>query len=62
MNFSSAWWQPGPWFAWACVDKSVVSWATAGTVGSMDPKAWGVNPNKQIDPIFGIELKVTGDF
>lgn len=62
INFSSAYWQPGQWFSWACVDKTVVNWATVGTAGSMNPTQWGVNPNKQIDPIFGIELKLTGDF
>ncbi|MGO9568930.1 MAG: hypothetical protein ACLP5H_15450 [Desulfomonilaceae bacterium] len=69
VNFSSAAWQPGPWFAWACVDKSIVNWAGAtgntkfiGPVGDNNPAHWGVNPNKTIDPIYGIELKVTGDF
>jgi hypothetical protein len=62
LNFSSAYWQPGKWFSWACVDKSVPSWATIATAGSMNPTLWGINPNKQIDPIFGIELKVTADF
>ncbi|MGO9572367.1 MAG: hypothetical protein ACLP5H_33035 [Desulfomonilaceae bacterium] len=62
VNFSSAYWQPGQWFSWACVDKTVISWATTTGVGTHNPALWGVNPNKQIDPIFGIELKVTGDF
>lgn len=62
INFSSAYWQPGQWFAWACVDKSIPAWATVATPGSSIPATWGVNPNKTIDPIFGIELKVNGNF
>ncbi len=63
VNFSSAYWQPGQWFSWACVDKSIYAWGTAAPVGTgNNPTAWHVNPNKQIDPIYGIELKITGDF
>jgi len=63
LNVSTAYWQPGQWFSWACVDKSVVNWATtAGALGNTNPASWGINPNKQIDPVFGIELKVTGEF
>ncbi len=62
LNVSTAYWQPGQWFSWACVDKSVVNWATTTGVGTNNPVLWGINPNKQIDPIFGIELKVTADF
>jgi hypothetical protein len=63
VNFSSAYWQPGQWFSWACVDKTIPGWATAAAATSgNNPLLWHVNPNKQIDPIFGIELKVTGDF
>ncbi|MGB6066783.1 MAG: hypothetical protein WBG50_18415 [Desulfomonilaceae bacterium] len=66
VNFSSAYWQPGQWFSWACVDKAVANWAQASIVtagfGNMNPAAWGVNPNRQIDPIFGIELRVVGSF
>ena len=63
LNVSTAYWQPGQWFSWACVDKSVPNWATtAAATSGNNPLLWHVNPNKQIDPIFGIELKVTGDF
>ena len=63
INFSSAYWQPGQWFSWACVDKTIPGWGTTAAAGSgNNPLLWHVNPNKQIDPIFGIELKVTADF
>jgi hypothetical protein len=62
VNFSSGYWQPGQWFAWACVDKAVLNWATTTGVGTNNPTSWGINPNRQIDPIFGIELKVNGEF
>jgi hypothetical protein len=63
LNVSTAYWQPGQWFSWACVDKTVPNWATAAAgLGNSNPVSWGINPNKQIDPVFGIELKVTGEF
>ena len=69
VNGTFAYWQPGKWFNFACVDKSVVSWATVtgGAVpavggGNTNPASWGINPNKTIDPIWGMELTVVGDF
>jgi hypothetical protein len=62
LNVSTAYWQPGQWFAWACRDRSVINWGTTTGVGTNNPALWGINPNKQIDPVFGIELKVVGEF
>ncbi len=52
-----AYWQPGQWFNYACVDKAVVGWNVPGPANN-----WGVNPNRAIDPIFGLEFKFTGEF
>ncbi|MFH1115102.1 MAG: hypothetical protein V1792_14420 [Pseudomonadota bacterium] len=57
VNATFAYWQPGKWYKYACVDKGVVNWA--------DPTAannWGINPNRSIDPIWGMELVVNAEF
>ena len=45
-----AYWQPGKWLNYACVDKSVPNWdqPTSNT--------FGTNPNRAIAPIMGFEL------
>jgi hypothetical protein len=50
-------WQPGKWFNYACVDKSVTNWdnQTAG-------ENWGVNPDRSISPVFAGEIKFVGEF
>jgi hypothetical protein len=59
-----AYWQPGKWFNWACVDKAVPGWGATQPAAnsSMDPANWGVNPNRTIDPVWGLELNVKGEF
>ena len=46
-----AYWQPGKWFNYACIDKSVPGWDS-------DPPTnnFGTNPNRTIAPIMGFEL------
>lgn len=64
-NLTFGYWQPGDWFKWACVDKGVFGWGLApgtGGLGNTLPAAWGVNPNRAIDPIWGLELVVKGEF
>ena len=46
-----AYWQPGKWFNYACVDKSVPGWDTPNSTNN-----FGTNPNRTIAPIFGFEL------
>ncbi len=58
-----AYWQPGNWYKYACIDKSVPNWANPpGTLGSSNPADWGINPDRSIDPIWGMELVVSGEF
>lgn len=46
-----AWWQPGEWFKYACVDREVPGWETPSAANN-----WGVNPNRDIDPVIGFEV------
>jgi hypothetical protein len=65
-----AYWQPGKWFNWACIDKGVGTttgpngWAAPPTTVQAinDPLQWGVNPNRRIDALWGLELNVKGEF
>jgi hypothetical protein len=41
-------WQPGKWFNYACIDRSVPGWNVPGP-GNF----WGTRPDKKIDPILG---------
>ena len=50
-------WQPGRWFNFACADRSNAGWK--------DPSAannWGINPDRNIDPVYGMELILSGEF
>lgn len=50
-----AYWQPGKWFNYACVDKSLGAAALAAF-------PWGVNPNRTIDPIVSVTATLAADF
>jgi hypothetical protein len=43
-----AYWQPGKWFSYACVDRSVPGWET-GTAANL----FGTRPNRSVDPVIG---------
>ena len=62
LDFTFAYWAPGNWFKWACIDKRVANWYTVGVVGSTVPTDWGIIPDKNIDPIYGVEFTVRGNF
>ena len=57
VNATFAYWQPGKWFNFACVSRDNPGW-TAPAVAN----GWGIQPNRSINPIFGMEMKVVGDF
>ncbi|MGA8830271.1 MAG: hypothetical protein ACLQT6_10810 [Desulfomonilaceae bacterium] len=44
-------WQPGKWFNYSCVDKSVPQWDSPSSANN-----YGINPNRTIDSILGFEL------
>jgi hypothetical protein len=50
----AAFWKPGDWFKYACIDKSVPGWDDPLTAPN-----WGVNPNRGIDPIYAIQIGIT---
>jgi hypothetical protein len=50
-------WQPGKWFNYASVDRSVPGWET-GTAANF----FGTRPNRTIDPIVGGEFSLVFDF
>jgi len=61
VNLTCSYWKPGKWFSYACVDKAIPNWNTQTSAGGAYP-GWGVWPDRNIDPIWGLELKVVGDF
>ncbi len=52
-----AYWQPGKWFSYACVDRSVSGWQT-GVSGNL----FGTRPGRTIDPIIGGKFALTFSF
>lgn len=52
-----AYWKPGGWFKYACVDRRQPSW----NVPSAN-NLWGINPNREIDPIFGMRVAIEAKF
>jgi hypothetical protein len=51
-------WQPGKWFNFACIDRSVPGWRTAPSAANN----WGTRPEKTIDPIVAGQLTMTFSF
>jgi hypothetical protein len=72
MNLRGAYWQPGEWWKFACVDKSLLGTgggAVVGTVlvpangdGAVIGSAWAVNPSKSIDPVWAFTGSLNVDF
>ncbi|MEW6533684.1 MAG: hypothetical protein AB1473_22840 [Thermodesulfobacteriota bacterium] len=52
-----AYWDPGKWFNYACVDLGVPNW-NVPTAGNN----WGVNPGRKIDPVVGGYVSLIGEF
>jgi hypothetical protein len=52
-----SYWQPGKWFNYACIDRSVPNWNIPGAGNN-----WGVNPNRTIDPVFGFEIRLAASY
>jgi hypothetical protein len=53
----AAYWQPGRWFGYACVDRSVLDWN-----GPFAGNNWGTRPTKHIDAIFGGQVSMSFSF
>jgi hypothetical protein len=52
-----AYWKPGGWFKYACVDRTQFHWDVPDA-----GNRWGINPDRGIDPIFGMRVAVRVDF
>ena len=50
-------WQPGKWFNYACIDKSVPNWDTPSPANN-----WGIRPDRVIDPIIGWEITISATY
>lgn len=53
----AAYWKPGGWFRYACVDRRQSNWDYPSA-----SNRWGINPNREIDPIFGMRVAIEVDF
>jgi hypothetical protein len=51
-----AYWKPGRWFSFACIDRSVPNWNMPGAVN------FGTRPDKVIDAVTGTELALSFQF
>jgi hypothetical protein len=59
VGFLAGYWQPGKWFNFACIDRSVVQWS------NLFPSAanfWGTRPDRNIDPILAGQVTMTFSF
>ena len=56
LGINVAYWKPGAWFTYACVDRSVPGWET-GTPANL----FGTSPMKDIAPVVGGEVLLTVD-
>jgi hypothetical protein len=61
LNATFAYWQPGKWFNYACINKAVPAWDTQSVRGA-GAFPFGVQPDRPIDAILGMELKVQATF
>jgi hypothetical protein len=57
MDARFGYWQPGKWFNFACVDRSNPGWKNP-----LPSNRFGINPDRAIDPIFGMQIVVAGQF
>jgi hypothetical protein len=56
-NFTIAYWAPGKWFNYACIDRSILSW-NVPTAANF----FGTLPDKKIDPIVGVQANMIFSF
>ena len=52
-NLRFAYWKPGKWFSYACIDKSV---------SNRGAPNWGINPDREISAIFALSLTLLQTF
>jgi len=57
VRFIAAYWQPGKWFNYACIDKTVPNWDIPSAANR-----FGINPDRVIDPVLGMKVKFIVEF
>lgn len=57
LKFIAAYWHPGKWFNYACIDKAVPNWDIPSS-----GNRYGINPDRAIDPILGMKVKLIVEF
>ena len=57
LSISAGYWQPGKWFNFACIDRSVPGWDAPDF-----SNLWGTNPKRRIDPVVGLVWTMTCSF
>lgn len=57
ISFQAGYWQPGKWFNFACIDRSVPGWDVPTSANN-----WGTNPARTIDPVIGVIWTLTSTF
>src|SRR5271157_731574 len=57
LSVYAGYWQPGKWFNFACIDRSVPGWDQPSAANN-----WGTNPDRTIDPVFGLIWTMTCTF
>ena len=57
LKFIVAYWQPGRWFNYACIDKTVPNWDIPSAANR-----FGINPDRVIDPVLGMKVKLIIQF
>jgi len=59
LNTRVAYFVPGKWWSYACVDRSVPGWNAAVPSAANN---FGTNPQRWIDPVFGLECNLNMSF
>jgi hypothetical protein len=57
VRLAAGYWQPGRWFNYACIDKTVPNWDIPSSANQ-----FGVNPDRVIDPVVAIRILLNVEF
>ncbi|MEW6530676.1 MAG: hypothetical protein AB1473_07560 [Thermodesulfobacteriota bacterium] len=57
LSVSIAFWKPGRWFSYACIDKSVPNWDLPSSANN-----FGVNPARTVDPVISVLAGLAAEF
>jgi hypothetical protein len=57
VGFLAGYWQPGRWFSYACIDRSVPNWNVPAPANY-----WGTRPDRTIDPVVAGQFTMNFSF